>query len=247
MGSGQPVVLFDLGGTLVDLRALLDATADVVRDAFPRASGEATRIARRCAEEMAKELPLAQGPRFVPERQVAARALRGALEVSGVRVDARGATRLVALTRTAFLGRVRLFDDVDRPWLESLRELVAGIGLVSDVDEEDLRAILVKVGLASSFDAVTSSESVRSYKPDRRIYEAAINALGADPRRAFFVSDSATDLQGASALGMRPVHIVRTSSSDGTARPAGTRVLTRLRELDALLRANARVSGRGTT
>lgn len=247
LASRRAYVLFDLGGTLVDLSVLLDATAEVVRDAFPRASDEAIRIAHRCAESMAKELPLAQGSRFVTERRIAARALRDALAGSGVRIDARRAARLVARARAAFLDRVRLFDDVDRPWLDSLREVVAGLGLVSDADDVDLQAILTKIGLSSQFDVVTSSESVRSYKPDRRIYEAAIAALRADPRRTLFVSDSATDLQGASALGMRPVHIARTSSADGAAPPAGTRVLTKLRDLEVLLHADASVSGDGTT
>ena len=53
-----------------------------------------------------------------------------------------------------------------------------------------------------TFDVVMTAERAGAYKPDRRPYQAALDALGLAPERVLFVAGSAHDVGGASRLGM---------------------------------------------
>lgn len=94
---------------------------------------------------------------------------------------------------------------------ESL-EALAGIDLpiccVSNADTDDIRAAMKRYGL--QFDALITSEDVRCYKPDRRIFEKALEAVGANPQRAMHVGDSLhSDIGGAAALGIATAWVCR--------------------------------------
>ena len=57
----------------------------------------------------------------------------------------------------------------------------------------------------SGFDAVITAEEAGYYKPCPEPYAMALEVLGTDPTRTLFVAGSASDIPGASALGM-PVY-----------------------------------------
>ena len=81
------------------------------------------------------------------------------------------------------------------------------LGIVCDVGftgGEELRAFLDRAGLLRHFTGWAFSDEVGHYKPDPRIFEAALGALGAEPAEAMHVGDlRRTDVAGAAALGMR--------------------------------------------
>ena len=77
------------------------------------------------------------------------------------------------------------------------------------------------------------SAVVGAEKPDRRIFEAALSAVGVAPAEALFVGDSLTrDMAGALALGMPHVWI---RSGEGSACCAGDNVIARVSDLEGLL------------
>jgi putative hydrolase of the HAD superfamily len=100
----------------------------------------------------------------------------------------------------------------------------------------DLRAAGIPVGILSNswgskpldpyaawaldeyYDAVVISDRVGLRKPDRRIYEIAVTALGVPADRCVFVDDVATYLEPARELGMTVIHHVDT---DATVRELG--------------------------
>jgi putative hydrolase of the HAD superfamily len=90
--------------------------------------------------------------------------------------------------------------------LESLRERGLKLGLVSNAfDPADLlHRDLAEMGVAERLDVAVFSSEVGRRKPDPLIFEQALERLGAAPERALFVGDTlATDIAGASALGMQ--------------------------------------------
>jgi FMN phosphatase YigB (HAD superfamily) len=95
------------------------------------------------------------------------------------------------------------------PCLETLGERGVRLGIVCDVGftgGESLRRLLDREGLLDHFSGWAFSDEVGYYKPSPRIFEAALEALGAEPAEAMHVGDlRRTDVAGAAALGMRTV------------------------------------------
>ncbi|UCC93698.1 MAG: HAD-IA family hydrolase [Thermoplasmata archaeon] len=81
-------------------------------------------------------------------------------------------------------------EDADLPW-----------AVVSNVDEEDLHAILTHHGLRPT--VTVSSERVRSYKPEGTIFMTAVQELGVPVERIIHVGDSPiADVAGANDVGI---------------------------------------------
>ncbi len=92
--------------------------------------------------------------------------------------------------------------------VELLDELKVPICVVSNADSEPLQAAIEKHGLR--FDAVISSEAVRSYKPDGHIFRHALDRLGVAPSRAIHIGDSLhSDVSGAQQAGITAAWICR--------------------------------------
>jgi len=95
------------------------------------------------------------------------------------------------------------------PCLEALRDRGLRLGIVCDVGfsgGELLRELLDAKGLLQHFSGWGFSDEVGHYKPAPQIFEAALEALGAEPGKAIHVGDlRRTDIAGAAALGMRTV------------------------------------------
>lgn len=87
------------------------------------------------------------------------------------------------------------------------------LGMVSDT-HPSLRRIMRAHGSLQPFDAVSLSCENGVLKPDARIYEAAMNALEADPATTIFVDDLDKNLLGAQRLGIRGVKIARDVYTD---------------------------------
>lgn len=93
------------------------------------------------------------------------------------------------------------------PALEALRERGVRIGIVCDVGFTGgavLRELLADQGLLEHFSGWAFSDEVGHYKPSPQMFEAALDALGAEPGEAMHVGDlRRTDIAGAAAFGMR--------------------------------------------
>jgi len=228
----KPYVLFDLGGTLVDLRGIVASMAERLQTIHIRGP---IPLALQWASETAKLLPTAQARKFRPERDIAADVLCVLLEKRG-RADAHDASkRLVVDAWNGFAKICAFHPDASVDWLRGLRSEVAGLGLVTDGDSEAVDAVLAHLRLSELFDAVTPSEAVRSYKPDARIYRAALEALRAKPAESLFVSDAGLDLQGAAAIGMAGAWIPRDFLPELGTAPPRTAVLRSLHDVEKIV------------
>jgi len=89
-----------------------------------------------------------------------------------------------------------------------LRDVDVPICCVSNADTAPLMSAIEKHGLR--FDAVVSSESVRSYKPKPEIFRRALSLLNVTADRAVHVGDSLhSDVSGAAGVGLTTVWLRR--------------------------------------
>ncbi|ATZ26948.1 Alpha-D-glucose-1-phosphate phosphatase YihX [Streptomyces lavendulae subsp. lavendulae] len=87
------------------------------------------------------------------------------------------------------------------------RARAAGLTLVLVTNATvDLESDLARMGLAELADHVVSSARVGVAKPDREIYEIALDRAGAAPERCLFVDDLRENVEAARALGMTGLH-----------------------------------------
>ena len=201
-------VFFDLGGTLFSYRA--------TRPHFDRV-----------LEGLAREHGIAE-----PFSEVRAK-YRAAMAAAGAEYDARPYYLHRDMFRAAYLGMLRAYGlearDSEalyegqsqvgarfialrpgvRETVAALRERGLHLGIVSNIDDDQFRAIWEQLDIAAHFHATTTSEEARSCKPDPGIYRHALaKAPGVDAREVLFVGDSPRhDFAGAKPLGMRTAWI----------------------------------------
>ncbi len=228
-------VLFDLDNTI----ALEDlATARAFADASAIARGRVDTGALAAAAEAEAEVRWRSGPLFGwadglgitsgealwgdfagPGEELASlrtfapkyrRAVwRGALRRCGV-VDAALASQLDAAFERARLAAEPLDPDAEAV-LDELRNDYR-LALVTNGAPAIQRAKLALTGLARRFDAVVVSGEIGAGKPDPRVVEAALGALGVGPHEAAMVGDSVErDVAAARAAGVYAVWLDRGS------------------------------------
>jgi HAD superfamily hydrolase (TIGR01549 family) len=108
------------------------------------------------------------------------------------------------------------------------------LGIVTNNRLAEQQEKLRYLGMSELVDALITSEEVGVPKPDPRIYQVALERLGAEAAQTVMVGDNWTaDVVGALAVGIRPVWLNRT----GAARPLShVAELTSLEPLAEVLR-----------
>jgi FMN phosphatase YigB (HAD superfamily) len=90
--------------------------------------------------------------------------------------------------------------------IKTLRDRGLRVILVANGRSADIRNVLRSTGLDSAFEAILISEEVGSKKPEKRIFDLALDIAGAAPGEALMVGNRASaDIAGANALGIRSV------------------------------------------
>jgi putative hydrolase of the HAD superfamily len=119
--------------------------------------------------------------------------------------------------------------------LDALRDAGCRLGLVSNATAETAEAWRV-TALAKRFDVAVFSCDLGVAKPDRRIYLAAAEGLGALPAECVHVGDGADgELAGAAALGMT---VIRTTEHNDTDPSWPGAAVASLADLPRLLRTD---------
>jgi len=196
----MPAVIFDLFGTLIDLR-----------------SDEEAHIA--LSEELAK----LHGNSFSPKEHLE---LYRSYESQGMEsLDA----VMEALRRLSKEKGFKLRIDrdlVDRLHVEAhvrhvypvpgarkavlrAKEACGRVAVVSDADDRVAKGILEKLGLLELLDTVVTSGAMGVRKPDPRLFLEAARRLGVEPGSCVVIGDTWRDVKGARRSGMRVVLVDR--------------------------------------
>jgi 2-haloalkanoic acid dehalogenase type II len=231
-------VLFDFGGTLYDYGNLQPGEAESLVE-LARAAGIDAEPAAvfRAHREALKKVFYGYLPRsYYLHRDLFRDAVASMVESFGI--EPRG-EHLEAYRasqwdrhRRDFVLRKGVHDT-----LKALRTRGLHIGMVSNIDEDQL-AHLVELGeLAPYFDSLLSSEAAGSCKPDPDIFHEALRRAGCRPDEALFVGDTLQqDIAGANRVGMRSVLIWhRTDREPPDTQPRPAHVIRSIPDLLSLL------------
>ena len=113
------------------------------------------------------------------------------------------------------------YDDTV-PMLRALRDAGLRLALISNAGVP-IRTVLDRDGITELVDEIVLSYEVGWVKPDLRIFQAAVDALGLRPTQVLMVGDSGTDDVGGTPLGIRTLILPRT-----TGRVHGLDLVTRM-------------------
>jgi putative hydrolase of the HAD superfamily len=200
-------VLFDFGGTLFDYADLAAAQLESLA-VFGREIGLAVSVAELARAQRSATATVFRDylPRpYYLHRDLFADTLRGMARGVGVELSETQIERWFAIQH-ALRGRdFRLRAGVVET-LRALRARGVHLGMVSNIDEEDLHHLIDRGELRVHFDSLLSSEAASSCKPDARIFTLALERAGCAPEEALFVGDSLPqDIAGANRAGLRSV------------------------------------------
>jgi len=197
-------VLFDLDDTLFDHWACTRAALADLRARSPVLGGVPARAVeeehRRLLEEL--HLEVLAGHMTADDARVAR--FSRLLAFAGGTADPGDAAAAAAAYRSAYLAHWRTVDGA----LELLTALHARVstGVVTNNVASEQRQKIAACGFAPLLDAVIISEEAGVTKPDPRIFNLALDALGRSPEDAVMIGDAwDTDIAGAQAAGIRPI------------------------------------------
>lgn len=234
MTYAQPVVLFDLYGTLIDIRTdegrpqLWERLARFLRYGGQPVEAEPLREAFFTLMDQSRAASGEAHPEFDAVAVIGA-----ALDRLGAPIPHERCVEAARLMRVLSIRRFGRFADA-LPCLERLRGR-ARLGLISDAQRLWLEPELAEAGLAEYFPLLVVSSDHGFRKPDKRLFTTALEAVGAAPSDAWYIGDSPErDVGGALGAGIRAIWLRRNSAAmPQNLRPHHT--ITSLAELPALL------------
>jgi FMN phosphatase YigB (HAD superfamily) len=206
-------LLFDFGGTLDGPRHWLDrflvhyraAGIEIERAELDPAYEHATRAGYQ-ATRVVQRFGLVDLARFLVGNQVEFLAKNGPVSVrQRLMADGpKGLHRTVEKITAGFVEETRAGLAMSRPLLDELRRRYR-IGVVSNF-YGNLERVLAEAKFANLIGATIDSARIGAFKPDARIFEAAVRALGITAPDVAMVGDSLDkDCRPARALGLRTV------------------------------------------
>jgi putative hydrolase of the HAD superfamily len=213
MSEEIDALLFDAGGTLIDLkpskdevfRKALDKHGFHVRmDEVAKAISDAE---RETDEALSKLDGVNEDPFWLMfDKHV----LRGL----GYDGNPEELSRTISVEFEESLNKVEnwiAFPDA-RPLIEDLIDRRFRLGVVSNATEL-LRRVLNHLDLAKYFETIVISAEVGVRKPDARIFEIAVKNMGTPPNRAIYIGDKlAVDVRGASKAGLNAILLDRSGT-----------------------------------
>lgn len=200
-------VLFDLGGTLYDYQTGARANLETQMEALGWAGAQcdASEIRSAYKETMRRVFRTYLPQPFFLHKDLFREAISGMFKALGVPFDPEYYGRF----RTRLMQRYERDLHPREDAVETLRALKQRglvLGIVSNIDDDQLEALTRMMDMTPYFDFMISSESVRSCKPDQGIFQEAIKAAGCRPEEALFVGDSIPqDIAGANRAGLQSV------------------------------------------
>jgi phosphoglycolate phosphatase len=186
---GARLAVFDCDGTLIDGQA---AICDAMDCAFAEA-GLAPPARNEVRRAVGLSLPQAVR-RLTPEADAEVRRLI----VDAYKRAFRAAREAGTLEQPLFEGMEQLLDELrDAGWL---------LGVATGMSDRGLAHCLAGHGLADRFDTMQTADRHPS-KPHPAMLEAAMAAVGADPRATAMIGDTAYDMAMAKAAGAHAIGV----------------------------------------
>ena len=202
-------VLFDFGGTLFDYETVAPGERESIVELARWAGVEAdSREILRAYRGALKRVFYDYLPRsYYLHRDLFRDALQGMADSFG---GALSDDLLARYRERQWERRARDFvlREGVRETLDALRDRGLHLGIVSNIDDDQLGHMLELSQIEPHFHSVLSSEYAQSCKPDPGIFSEALRRAACAPHEALFVGDSLQqDIAGANRVGLRSVLI----------------------------------------
>lgn len=200
-------VLFDFGGTLYDYACLARVEWESLVELAERAgiAAEPAEILRAHRDALRRVFLGYLPRRYYLHRDLFRDAVVAALQSFGAAASEEDLQRYRRRQWEGHRRDFRLREGV-RETLRALRARGLHLGIVSNIDEDQLAHLAPLAELEAHFDWLLSSEAARSCKPDTGIFFQALKRARCAPEEALFVGDTiAQDIAGANRAGMRSV------------------------------------------
>jgi len=204
-------IMFDLGGTLVSPGGLSDERRAQEGRQLMKAAGlegiEPMVVGAAIQKGMARAVDEVCSAPFYRQCDLLALGYRYGTDSVGGALSSEDALGLARDALQAAIQDGRLREGAVST-LDQLRRSDFVLGVVSNIEENDLSMALEVHGLRPHFDFVLSSEAAGSCKPHERIFQQSILKSGHPAALSLFVGDTpAHDIDGAAVAGMRTVLI----------------------------------------
>ena len=197
-------VLFDLDDTLFDHAHCARTALDVIRGRHACFSAISLDELNRSHSTILETLHGDVAVGRVPLDQARAERFRRLFQTAGVAADEALASTTASAYRDAYLTARRPVDGA-RALLTALHPH-ARLAIVTNNLLNEQREKLRHCGLDGHIDVLVASEEAGVSKPDPRIFEIALERVGARPDQAVMIGDSwENDILGAQAAGIRAV------------------------------------------
>jgi 2-haloacid dehalogenase len=103
------------------------------------------------------------------------------------------------------------------------------LAIISNVDDHHLAQTIEQFDVP--FEVMVTSGQTRSYKPDRAIFDRAIQLIGEHPRRIIHIAEGRCEATPARALGMRSIWVNRSPRSDDGSNAQPNAVVSNLTQI----------------
>lgn len=234
-------IFFDFGGTLMDAESDTIAHLNMMKDIIQKYNLSA------CPEDMVtkydsflftKEMTLLdtdpEEKSFTPLRESTKRAFRGILSEYNINPSIED----FRWFKEKYFGNHKKYVKLFPKTLEILHKIKntnLHLGIISDIDD-DYQDFQFKIfGITETFDSITTSEEVQSYKPESKIFQIALNKASCRGEESIIIGDSyKKDIVGGKNVGMTTIWINKFQIEDIDTEKADFTV-THLKEVSPIL------------
>lgn len=136
--------------------------------------------------------------------------------------------RVKEMFEATWLKNLKLYPETVEV-LEYFKRRGFRMGVISDTSPS-LKLTLEAAGIGHYFDCAICSDLVGAEKPDPKIYQAALDALGVRAEESLYVDDYDVEADGARNMGFTAFHIDRSRPGDGKWRIDSLRALVEYAE-----------------
>jgi 2-haloacid dehalogenase len=210
--------VFDAYGTLLDVTSAVNRHAQVIG----AAANALTELWRSKQLQYTWLRSMAQ--KYLPFDQVTADALEYALEALGI-PDADLQAKLLAQYR-----ELDVFSDARRA-LAALNEADVPCWILSNGTHAMLASAAHAAGIDHLLDGILSVDTVKTYKPDARVYQLAVEELDLQRDQIAFVSSNGWDAYAAAEFGFPTIWCNRAAAP---AERLPGKIVRQIRSLDEL-------------
>jgi 2-haloalkanoic acid dehalogenase type II len=200
-------VLFDFGGTLYDYDTLLPGDRQSLHHLAELAGAQTDSETVHRAYRTALRAVFRDYVRrdYYLHRDMFREAVDGMLRALGLEATEEQVERYREMQWRLHEQNFQVREGVPET-LAELRRRGLALGIVSNIDKDQLDHLGRLAELERYFDWIMSSEEAGSCKPDARIFEEALRRAGCAADEALFVGDSIQhDIAGANRVGIRSV------------------------------------------